>query len=374
MNLRGFDSDLSWLQARLRRLSGLRALTLGLLARFAPPGRLEVLLASSASLASEERLELARRVIVSLLHEGGDGSRAATAASPGGLNGSQLDAVQSAHEALCPIPSADPHCCEYGVSLAARWLQIFARVGARFEGARVLELGAGYTLIPGLLLHAHGAAQYTAVDLYPALTTRSAIYRRARNLFAMNPFKSDPGETELALRRFDAAADLSGPEVRLDSDRVSLLHPVDASCLPFADGAFDLLLSHAAFEHFRDPATAAREAARVLAPGGLALHQVDLRDHRDFSRPHESLTMSDEAWERSFQRPDQAHMFTNRLRLGELRRLFQESGCEVLEVDVGMRAPVDPALRQRLAHRFRRMSDEELSVVSALFVLRRTSR
>jgi SAM-dependent methyltransferase len=44
-----------------------------------------------------------------------------------------------------------------------------------------------------------------------------------------------------------------------------------AEDLPFADGTFDVLLSHEVLEHVRDDRAAMREAVRVLAPGGRAV-------------------------------------------------------------------------------------------------------
>ena len=45
----------------------------------------------------------------------------------------------------------------------------------------------------------------------------------------------------------------------------------DAERLPFADGVFDLVIAASSFEHFPNPWAAARETARVLAPGGCAV-------------------------------------------------------------------------------------------------------
>jgi SAM-dependent methyltransferase len=42
----------------------------------------------------------------------------------------------------------------------------------------------------------------------------------------------------------------------------------DGMALPFRDGAFDLVLSHAVIEHVSDAPLYLRECARVLAPGG----------------------------------------------------------------------------------------------------------
>jgi ubiquinone/menaquinone biosynthesis C-methylase UbiE len=47
--------------------------------------------------------------------------------------------------------------------------------------------------------------------------------------------------------------------------------PADAERLPFADASFDLVLGHAVLHHIPDLASAFREFARVLVPGGTVL-------------------------------------------------------------------------------------------------------
>jgi SAM-dependent methyltransferase len=53
------------------------------------------------------------------------------------------------------------------------------------------------------------------------------------------------------------------------------VHPVrefDGQRLPYADGSFDVLFSSNVLEHVRDGVALEREIARVLAPGGRAVH------------------------------------------------------------------------------------------------------
>lgn len=69
----------------------------------------------------------------------------------------------------------------------------------------------------------------------------------------------------------DPAERFQDAGVRLGRERsLTNLHfaLADGMYLPFADGSFDLVLSHAVIEHVADAPLYLREAARVLAPGG----------------------------------------------------------------------------------------------------------
>lgn len=70
--------------------------------------------------------------------------------------------------------------------------------------------------------------------------------------------------------------DMDGSQVALATDRAATLglknvrfQQASVYELPFADATFDVVFSHALFEHLADKVRAARECLRVLRPGGV---------------------------------------------------------------------------------------------------------
>ncbi len=265
----------------------------------------------------------------------------------------------------------DQHTVHYA-ERAFEWMrrEIEAHRGP-IRGLRILELGPGHMLVPGVLFYVHGARSYTGVDLFPIAGRSSELYARLRHHLAewppLIPMGGLADARAEALRRFDEVVKLDGPEAVLDETKVTCRYPVDAARLPFPDASFDVVFSIASFEHFSDPVAAIRECTRVMAPGGLALHQIDLRDHRDFLKPLDFLRYDDEEWKKLH---TDLFCFTNRFRKSDFERAFAESGLAVSSVAVNMKATIDPALRSQLHPRFRDRPDEDLEALSAFFVAR----
>ena len=85
-----------------------------------------------------------------------------------------------------------------------------------------------------------------------------------------------------------------------------------AEALPFRDASFDAALALDVLEHVPDDARAAREARRVLRPGGVLV--VTVPAFRSLWSAH-----------------DDALHHLRRYRKSEVRRLLEEAGLEVLE-------------------------------------------
>ncbi len=91
---------------------------------------------------------------------------------------------------------------------------------------------------------------------------------------------------------------------------------------------YDFVLSVSVGEHFYDIQAAFRELARVTRTGGYGFHSIDLRDHRDFSRPLEYLLVSDaDFWKEFVLRHAECG---NRHRANEFLDAFRQSGFEVV--------------------------------------------
>ncbi len=171
-------------------------------------------------------------------------------------------------------------------ALGRQWAFYVERGGV--DGKRILELGPGRSL--QLLEKAlqEGATQCAALDV---VTYEDAleVARRAG----------------IDFRRYDGTR------------------------FPHDDGTFDLVWSSDVLEHVADPRAVLGECARVLAPGGLCVSRIDLRDHLHLQDPREwldCLRYTDATWRLM---TSNRSTFVNRLRVSAWERVFQETGFAI---------------------------------------------
>ncbi|MDP3890783.1 methyltransferase domain-containing protein [Nocardioides sp.] len=107
----------------------------------------------------------------------------------------------------------------------------------------------------------------------------------------------------------------------------------DAADLPFADGSVDVLRCERVFQHLPDPEAAARDFARVLAPGGrVAVTDSDWGSMvQSVGDPDVVRRINESSWRRM------ANPFSGR----HLRRQLSAAGLEV-SPDIGSTAVVLP--------------------------------
>ena len=191
--------------------------------------------------------------------------------------------------------------------------------GVRIAGARVLELGSSPR--PGLpltclLLGARSVAANNVIPIERSLPESSCA-------LALLLLGSRPEVTTGRLNVVCGPRDDRGMRT-LDREKFRVFAPMPGEELPDEAGEADLVFSFSVLEHVRRPREFLRRAFELTAPGGVHVHTIDLRDHRDFSRPLEFLRMTADEYEAANGGSE------NRLRSCEQIELFREAGFEIL--------------------------------------------
>lgn len=254
----------------------------------------------------------------------------------------------------------------YNINICDLYRKAWKKATGRDLDGTVLEIGPGANLGTGLILAMEGVRKYYGLDIYqdPDLYA-PPTYERARDLlqFVAPERIRAPLEQLLTVRE---------GKVEFQREKIEYLHPRQSYDIPLPEGSLDFAFSHATLEHVADPRRTMAALRRVIRPGGLTAHQIDLRDHRnDFKTPLEFLKVDAAAWGREYEAPDKAHLFMNRWRLGDFRKAFEEAGFELLSVEVNLRTEVGEALRASLHADFRSHSLEDLSALGVFVVARR---
>ncbi|MEN9355173.1 MAG: hypothetical protein RL318_2498 [Fibrobacterota bacterium] len=189
-----------------------------------------------------------------------------------------------------------------------------------------MEIGAGWDVQLALALRAFGLGKIHCIDISRHLD-RLRIGEAVRRVRA----KGDAAGS--AVPEWDCASD-SSVEGDLESRYgIHYLAPCDARKTTFSTGSLDLFLSYNVFEHIpRDDLFAIlQESHRLLKPGAVAVHFIDLQDHWAYAKPgvpvHGFLRHGRFAW--NLLNPP-IH-FQNRLRSKQFKELAREAGFELVE-------------------------------------------
>jgi hypothetical protein len=227
--------------------------------------------------------------------------------------------------------------------------------------------------------HANPTAK-TLLELGPGDSLFTAVYAYTRFersfLIDAGPFAETVPNPYIALIDQLRSKGERMPDVSEDSSSASVFSALHctyltdgvASLSELDDSEIDFSFSHSCLQHIPldQFQMLARELYRVTATGGTGSHLLDFRDMLAGSLNH--LRFSTATWESSFLK--KTNIYTNRLRLGQIRHAFEEAGfkVEILEQKRWDELPVSKA---RLNKGFRSMEDEELLSYGAHLLVRK---
>lgn len=177
------------------------------------------------------------------------------------------------------------------------------------QNANVIEMGPGAFIGVAALLSMKGAKNVTMIDV------SNFVYLKENSQYL--PFvekarqegwivKDRPGLVEEIVERLDYLV--------LKSDSV----------LPVQENTYDLVYSFHVGEHLRSPRQVIAETYRILKPGGICIHAIDLCDHIGANRVDNWLKfLYYEPWLWELMSSNKG-FWTNRLRSPQWREIFEE--------------------------------------------------
>jgi SAM-dependent methyltransferase len=265
-------------------------------------------------------------------------------------------------------PDASPDAIErdvaYAIKIGAEYVELLQTLGVELRGASILELGPGHNYGPVLVLACHGARVIVA-DRY-RVPWFDGYHDKFYALLRQRLAAAHPNVDTSAIQRCVAIASTAQAVAVCDSPAENLTGLLNES--------IDVILSNAVLEHVQKPDRAAAELHRVTRPGGIGIHQIDFRDHRDFSRPLEYLLLEEREFEGMFAaRHGECGRQTRHF---EMSQFFCDAGFDVAEFDANWIAPDEylddfvPRLKQSSSI-YKSMSRNELRVISGRFILRK---
>jgi SAM-dependent methyltransferase len=244
----------------------------------------------------------------------------------------------------------------------------------------ILEIGPGFSLGVAFLAALSGALKVCAVDAYAHLKgpdhefiTSMLHHLVEERSFFFSDIKN-LSDDDFILRFAQVVSKNQEGRFCFRRDKIELLFPYKAEKLPFQNDTFDLVYTSAAFEHFMAPREAVREMYRITKPGGVHLHSVDLRDHRNFKKPLEFLTIEEPEWQYYYnQIKSTTYACTNRLRSPEIIDLFEQEGFKTFKVlpMPFLHCTVKDQLFQRLTTHYKRFSKDELSILGCKYIFQK---
>lgn len=190
---------------------------------------------------------------------------------------------------------------------------------ADLSGIDVLEGGPGDNFGIGLRFLAAGARRYVGADPFRSVLDPA----QQKRIYAGLRTRLVPAEQ----KRFDECVELT-PDLRFHDERLQAIYGPGIGDFKkaFPPESFDLVISRAVLEQVHDIEGAFRSMDRVLKPGGLLLHKIDLSDYGIFSRkghhPLTLLTFPD--WAYGCLASNTGNL--NRYVLDDYRRLMQRMG------------------------------------------------
>jgi SAM-dependent methyltransferase len=220
-----------------------------------------------------------------------------------------------------------------------------------------LEMGTGDSVVNALLACSRGASKIYLVDAGDFATRDMEFYRAFADDLRKQPnSKLPPFPDDMTF------------EQMLKACNTEYLTNGTKSLAQIPTNSVDFVWSHATLEHVRkfEFAKTMEENYRILKPGAISSHNIDLKDH--LGGALNNLRFSEKTWESDFM--VKSGFYTNRLRHGEIMKILNNCGFIIEEQDAGRWDSI-PTDRSKMNAAFKDLPEDELRIRGMSVALRK---
>lgn len=222
---------------------------------------------------------------------------------------------------------------------SASLLRDLRKCGISARAQRVMEIGTGRYLELPIGMYLAGAASILTLDLHRLLKETLVLDNLSQMVAhrdeVVGYFKGIANIREVAAR-LDRLAGVQSLSELLELASIEYRAPADAANVALPSGSIDIQFSYTVFEHIPGEVLVdiLREANRLLARNGVAIHHIDPSDH--FAHDDHSISMvnflqfSESEWNKLAGNPFAYH---NRLRASDYEEIYRRAGHGVLAWD-----------------------------------------
>lgn len=234
---------------------------------------------------------------------------------------------------------------------------------------RHLHIGSGHSLGVEIYSILRWGGEWTAIEPFPGLGLNYPLHE---HVFMLKELMDIFGiaynnNSDIFLNYFSKSSYISGD--KSSASKINYFPGVKLE--EFSDSIkYDVCYSCAVMEHVADIETFVIKTYDLLSPGGVAFHFIDLRDHRDFSKPLDFLKLGKLEWSDIYS--DAGYFIHgNQLRYSDYKKMFLQHGFAIVAEDCYMNNSKDyiDKVSVNFSDEYNDLSWEDLEVAAVLFVL-----
>lgn len=236
---------------------------------------------------------------------------------------------------------------------------------------RILHIGSGHSLGVEIYSLLRWGGEWTAIEPFPGLRGEYPFDSHVLMIKELIALFNIPcnGNAEIVFNGNDKNVGLDkGKSPRLNyfpNVKLENFHNNET---------YDICYSCAVMEHVVDVESFVGKTYQLLSPGGFAFHWIDLRDHRDFSRPLDFLTIGKSEWHEIYGHAGH-FLHGNQLRYSDYRQIFLQHGFRIVAEEAYMKNGEEyiQEVSVGFADEYTSLTSEDLEVAGVLFVLEKPS-